>query len=360
MSRRFCLRAVAWCSIAVFGQAVCWQAVCWQAAGWQALADEQAGTAGQPADSPQPTESAQPAAIFKQLDTNGDGQVTKGEAPAERKKLFKRLLRRADANGDGKLSEAEFIAGMNEDRPDLPAETPAGGGDQYARFVQADSGEVFKRLDVNGDGKVERSELPESLRARFEPFMESFDVDRDKALSREEFDKGHALLRAQAGVGQPGKPDAAQSARAGGVAAALLRSLDSDGDGNLSKEEIAASSAALLALDRDGDGALNRRELMAGAKATAAADGNAKKKKAQAKAAAPKLPDPQRLLARLRKMDANGDGKWSESELPPFLKKQFAKIDTNGDGSVDEDEVKQALEVMRQRAEKRAAKAAKP
>lgn len=326
MSRRFCMLAVAWW----------WMALCGQAG-----ADEPPAPVDATAD------SSQPAALFKQLDANGDGQVTKDEAPAERRKLFRRLVRRADTDGNGKLSEAEFIAGMKEDRADPPAESPAGTDNRYAQFLQADSGEVFKRLDVNGDGKIEQSELPEPVRARLAQFLENFDVNRDKTLTRDEFDKGHALLRAQAGVGQPGQPGAAQPARPGGAGAALLRALDSDGDGKLSKEEIAASPTALLALDQDGDGALNRRELMPGAaNAPPAAD-------------ASKLPDPQRLLTRLRGMDANGDGKWSESELPPFLKKQFGKIDANGDGQVDEDEVKQALEVMRQRAEKRAAKAAK-
>lgn len=326
MTKRFCTLAVAgW--LAAFA--------------WRVGADE--GVA-----------SADPAALFKQLDANGDGQISDDEAPAARRQLFKRLLRRADANGDGKLSEAEFATGMKEDRPDLPAEPPAGGGQPYAQFLQADSGEVFKRLDVNGDGKIEQSELPEPARARLGPFFENFDVNRDKALTREEFDKGHATLRAQAGVGVAGQ------AGPGPVAAGLLRALDQDGDGQLSKDEIAAASASLLALDKDGDGALNRRELMAGPPSAPppAAEAGAKKK-AKAKAAAAKLPDPERLMARLNKMDANGDGKWSESELPPFLKKQFSKIDTNGDGQVDADEIKQALEVMRRRAEKRAAKAGK-
>ncbi|MGH7194723.1 MAG: hypothetical protein ACREJM_14485, partial [Candidatus Saccharimonadales bacterium] len=171
MFRRFRILAVAWW----WSTALCWQA----GADEQAGADNQAGAGVQVAPA-QPAESSRAAAIFKQLDANGDGQIAEDETPAGRRQLFKRLLRRADSNGDGKLSEAEFIAGMNEDRPDPPAESPAGGGDQYARFLAADSGAVFKRLDANGDGKIERSELPEPVRARFEPFLENFDVNRDK------------------------------------------------------------------------------------------------------------------------------------------------------------------------------------
>ena len=326
----------------------CW----WAALCGRAMADEPSAATANSPESTQLANSAQPAEIFKQLDSNGDGQISQEEAPAERRQFYKRLLRRADANGDGNLSEAEFLAGMSEDRPALPAETPSGAGDLYSKFLEADSGELFRRLDANGDGKIVRNELPEPIRARFEQFMENFDVNRDQALTREEFVKGHAMLRTQAGVAPP--------ARAGGAGAVLLRALDSDGDGKLSKEEIQAATASLLALDEDGDGALNGRELMARrAKGPPATVEKTDKENVAAKPAGQKLPDLQRLLARLRGMDDNGDGKWSESELPPFLKKQFNKIDANGDGLVDTDEVQQAIEVMRQRAEKRAARIGK-
>jgi hypothetical protein len=41
----------------------------------------------------------------------------------------------------------------------------------------------------------------------------------------------------------------------------------------------------------------------------------------------------------LKRADADGDGKLSMEEAPPFLKKQFAKIDTNSDGFLDKAEL---------------------
>jgi Ca2+-binding EF-hand superfamily protein len=45
------------------------------------------------------------------------------------------------------------------------------------------------------------------------------------------------------------------------------------------------------------------------------------------------------LVQLMKRADADGDGKLSMEEAPPFLKKQFAKIDTNGDGFLDKAEL---------------------
>jgi Ca2+-binding EF-hand superfamily protein len=273
--------------------------------------------------------------LFKQIDANGDGLISENEIPEGKLRLFGRLLRRGDANADGKLSQEEFAKAMVDERPEAPPQRPGeADGDRFRQFLESDPQEAFKRLDTNGDGKIELSEVPEQARGRLEQFVQYYDADRDKALSLEEFRKGQETLRAQAGIAQPPRT------QPGG----LLRILDINGDGMLSKDEIAAASESLRKLDRDNDGAISQRELMevlpmqAGQPNTPPAarrpDGNQR-------------PDAARLLDRLRSMDTDGDGKWSESELPPFLKQQFARLDTNKDSFVDADELKQALPNLR-------------
>ncbi|HVA47200.1 MAG TPA: hypothetical protein VNH11_12600 [Pirellulales bacterium] len=295
-----------------------------------------AGSAVQAEESAKP--DANQSALFKQIDANGDNQISEDEVPQDKRRLFARLLRRGDANADGKLSQEEFTKAIADERPQAPAAGPGGdGGDRFRQFLEADPAEAFKRLDANGDGKIELSEVPEQGQGRLAQFLEYYDANRDKALSLDEFRKGHEILRAQAGIGQPPRP-----AMPGG----LLKVLDTNGDGALSKEEIAAAADSLRKLDRDSDGSLSPRELQAvlprppGQSAPAPSgekrpDGNPR-------------PEAARLLERLRSMDANGDGKWSESELPPFLRPRFSKIDANGDGLVDGDELKQALASLRQ------------
>lgn len=68
-----------------------------------------------------------PEAVFKKLDSNSDGHVTKEEFLASRKgkknpeKAAKRFVK-ADANKDGRISREEFVAMA---RPKKKTETPA-------------------------------------------------------------------------------------------------------------------------------------------------------------------------------------------------------------------------------------------
>lgn len=273
--------------------------------------------------------------LFKQVDANGDGLISEDEIPADRRRLFARLLRKGDANADGKLSLEEFSKAMADERPEAPPQRPGeGDGDRFRQFLESDPQDAFKRLDTNGDGKIELNEVPEQARGRLEQFIQYYDSDRDKALTLEEFRKGHEMLRAQTGIVQPPR----------GQPGGLLRVLDTNGDGMLSKEEIAAASDSLRKLDRDSDGALSQRELAA---VVFVPNGQPPAPNAPRRPGGNQRPDIGRLLERLRSMDTDGDGKWSESELPPFLKQQFASLDANKDNFVDADELRQALPSLR-------------
>lgn len=268
-------------------------------------------------------------ALFQQLDANSDGQIAGDEAGEEHGRLFKRLLRKADKDGDGKLSRTEFAAGLQEERPQPPGDRPGPqANDGLRRFVQADPDELFKRLDANGDGKLELEETPEQVREGLKRFFEQADANRDKSLSPEEFHKGHELLRRVTGAGA--SPNV-QNRGAGMEEAVLFKALDANADGALSAEEVAAAPAALKRLDRDGDGQITRREVMAAA----------------APAGRPPAPGPMPALERLKRLDRNGDGKLAQDELPPFLQNRFDKLDANADGFVDLEELKRAVEVLR-------------
>ncbi len=135
--------------------------------------------------------------LFQQLDANSDGQVADDEVSDEHSRLFKRLLRKADKDGDGKLSRAEFVAGLQEERPQPPADGRPNPqrNEGLRRFAQADPEQLFQRLDANGDDKLELEEMPEQAREGLRRFFEQADANRDKSLSLEELRKGQEYLR---------------------------------------------------------------------------------------------------------------------------------------------------------------------
>jgi hypothetical protein len=79
------------------------------------------------------------------IDTNGDGKVTKAEWLAYQKKVFEAL----DKDKDGEVDEKEFMA------PSSTMATFATGG--YARGLQTQ--EMMHKIDTKGDGKVTLDEF---------------------------------------------------------------------------------------------------------------------------------------------------------------------------------------------------------
>ncbi len=122
----------------------------------------------------------------------------------------------------------------------------------------------------------------------------------------------------------------------------LMKVLDTDEDGVLSKTEIENASKSIMKLDKDGDGIISAEELrpdpsdmpgaMAGAMPGRPGEG------------------PQGGAAMAMRMfeqrDANGDGKLSGDEIPERMRDRLSVIDTNGDGSLDKSEVEKAMARM--------------
>jgi len=266
--------------------------------------------------------------LFVQLDANGDGEITIDEVPEDQQPLLKRLIKRGDADANGQLSQEEFLAALTEKRATRPlVENPeqnyAPGNDR------PDPRMIFRQLDANGDGVVRVEELPEKLQGFFSNIMEKADKDGDEALGPEELGKvirtiserRPELLR-NFGLIQP--TDA--SPRDGG----LMRALDSDGNGELSSEEIAKASQVLQTLDTDNDGLVSRDELHA-PPALALADQQQDR------------PTPEKILQRIMQADSDGDGRVSRDEAPERMLEHFDHLDANGDNFLDRDELSTAL-----------------
>ncbi|MDX1969942.1 MAG: EF-hand domain-containing protein [Planctomycetaceae bacterium] len=158
---------------------------------------------------------------FKKFDKDGDGKVTKGELPNE--KAFERF----DKDQDGVITRAEF-AGAGK-----PGANQPGG-----RFDI-----LVKTVDKNGDGKITKAE------AGAAPWFSQLDQNRDGVVDAAELEKARKAMGANQGDGKEG-----------GQVAAVLKKLDKDGDGKLTKAEV-GDAPWFGKLDKNSDGVLDAEEV---------------------------------------------------------------------------------------------------
>lgn len=296
------------------------------------------GRADDKAEDRSPNAGIDAAALFGQLDINKDGQIAADEIPAERKRLFERLLRQADKNGDGKLSAEEFAAGLKAPGPggDAPASGEEKRGD--GKRAEGDDKEfnprkMFQRLDANGDGKVTLDEVPEPRREHIKRLIARGDKDGDGALSVQE------MVRAlREVVGKPGGgPEGA------GRAKQLFARFDKNGDGKLSSDEAPEDRKKFIEVllargDKDNDKLLSLEEFVAVLSEGRPKDGRPGDKRPDEKQPEGKRPEntpPGRPASR-----PGFGGK------PPFPS-LFGVLDTDHDGSLSSAEIGAATETLR-------------
>ena len=97
----------------------------------------------------------------------------------------------------------------------------------------------------------------------------------------------------------------------------MMKKLDVDGDGAISKDEATRAHAErIAAIDADADGVVSFEEMKA-------------HREAQRE---------QRARARFARLDTDGDGKVSTDEMIAKADRHFERMDKNDDGSISSDE----------------------
>ncbi|MFO0909517.1 MAG: hypothetical protein U0794_14380 [Isosphaeraceae bacterium] len=111
--------------------------------------------------------------------------------------------------------------------------------------------ELFSALDANGDGQIERGEVPESGKPAFERLVKLADTSQDGKVARAEY---QALLeRARASQRSAGMQSIEERFQAS----------DKNRDGKLSAEEFPGNPAAFRRIDRNADGFISQEEARA-------------------------------------------------------------------------------------------------
>lgn len=105
--------------------------------------------------------------MFKNIDENNDGFITKKEYKNHLEERFKEM----DKNNDGVITEDEFL---------IKEKTKKNKNGEEKEFKCK---EIFKEMDKNGDGKIKEKEYIKFKEKEFE----KMDKDGDKKISFEEF-----------------------------------------------------------------------------------------------------------------------------------------------------------------------------
>ncbi len=128
----------------------------------------------------------------------------------------------------------------------------------------------------------------------------------------------------------------------------LVQALDTDGDGQLSAEEIKNAAASLLKLDKDKNGILTADELRPqfGPGPGREGPGGEGFGRGGPGRGGPGGggPDPKELVDQLMTFDKNKDGKLGSDELPERMAGILERADANKDGAVDREELTKLAE----------------
>lgn len=190
---------------------------------------------------------------------------------------------------------------------------------------------LFAAMDADGDGVISKVELRKAIKA-----LKTLDTDNDGSITL-----------AEASVGAV--PTAAVGLAANAPQVARLMAMDRNKDNTLTANEVPPAMQQMLgAADQNGDGVITRDEIAA-AVANSRNQFGAGPWRGRPAAKAGGLNDAEQAMGQFLQHDKNNDGKLSEDELPQQMKRMML-ADRNKDGQLDASEMQAALAQLGDRA----------
>ncbi len=199
-------------------------------------------------------------------------------------------------------------------------EEPAKKPDTEATVRNVD--EIFKRLDLNGDGSISIAEVPKTGQSLVRVLLKRAGKSDSATLTRAQFEQ---LIQQNTTTGTGPKK---RSAPIDWSRVRFAEMIDRDNDGLLSIEELPAIRTKFDELDANRDGRLSPSELLVGIRPEAKTETAGTDDSAAIVA--------QRLFR--ERLDKNGDGKLSPEESPGYVRDNFAMFDQDGNSFIDANE----------------------
>jgi hypothetical protein len=156
-------------------------------------------------------------------------------------------------------------------------------------------------------------------------YLVSFERDRDGGNRRSSGGRGR---------GGRGGPPSSASMREMMQRIPVMSALDTDGDGTLSADELAAAPQSLRKLDRDGDGDLSSAEVRPSFSGGFGPPGGF-----SPPSAGPGQDRSSMMMRMFTQSDRNNDGKLSDDEIPAQMRQRMQLMDSDKDGSISKEEV---------------------
>ncbi len=289
------------------------------------------------------------------LDTNHDGRISRAEYLAVNRKRFAQ----ADTNHDGVISLKEGrIAKTKLLRKQAQSDArrrSRGLPVKVRRKSDRPPKSYLFSFDKNQDGRVTLREYLERRREKFD----EMDLNHDGFISREEarLAKMRQLrLREERRIAALERAEAARLGQK--KDGPYLHSLDTNHDGNISREEyLAVGEKRFTQIDTNHDGVVSAEEAR-----IAKAKLLRKQAQSDARRRTRGLSVPERHVSDrpgkpyLSSFDANKDGRVSLSEYLERRRKKFDEMDLNHDGVLSSEEARIAKEELLRRREEREAR----
>ncbi|POR47809.1 EF-hand domain-containing protein [Bosea psychrotolerans] len=205
---------------------------------------------------PKGTDSAKSEALFKAIDSDSDGSVTKAESDA-----FK-----AKAEKAGQQLQS-FLFGLQSGQTSSASDSTTSGGT-----------DIFSQIDANSDGSIAKDEFTQAFStgtsdstSALGDLFDAIDSDSDGSISKDEQSAFQDTLKA---AGPPPPPPPQDASSESSDDQDIFSQLDANSDGSVAKDEFlsalnsdktASGSSDLLsklfdAIDSDKNGSISKDE----------------------------------------------------------------------------------------------------